>query len=284
MKKILFMLSCTALLFQGCYFTVIDSGETGVERTGGTVSETPLSSGINWSMVPFRYVDIYNTKAKKLEMSGQNGADTSELMNDGFVNVTIGQGLQIPIDVAMLYTLKPSCAPLIRKEFGEDVVWDNKVVIDNAREAVRKAVGRDKNSDIYKLNQNREMYGNEIQADLQRAINETIGKDCVSVTMVTIKDIHIPQSYADSIMKKNQMEEEAQRTELQVKKAEAEAKIEIARAEGTAKAQLALAKSITPDMLKWRDQDNTQAAIAKWNGVLPTTSLGQSATPFIGIK
>lgn len=284
MKKILLMLSTTALLFQGCYFTVIDSSETGVERTAGTVNETPLTNGVNWSMVPFRYVDIYNTKAKRLEMSAANGTDTRDVNYDGPVTVTIGEGMQIPIDVTLLYKLRPECAPVMRKQFGEDSVWDNSIVVPNAREAVRNAIGKDKSVDIYKLNQNREQFSTTIQTDLEKSINDTVGRQCVQVSMVSIKDIHIPAEFMKTIMAKNQMEEESRRTELQVKKAEAEARIEIARAEGTAKAQIALSKSITPDMLKWRQLDNDQAAITKWNGVLPTTSLSSSVTPFVGVK
>lgn len=284
MKKHIITALIAALSLSGCgYVTTIDSGETGVVIVNGSVDDRIVKEGFTFSVNPLASLIKYNIKAKQLEMSGPNERDTVEMMNDGFVSVTVGEGLQIPIDITMLYTLKPECAPLIRKKFGEDIIWDNKIIIPNAREATRNVIGRDKNSDIYKLNQNRDKYGNEIQADLQQAINTTIGQECVTVSMVSIKDIHIPQSYADSIMKKNQMEEESRRAELSVKKARAEAEIEIAKAEGTSKAQLALAKSITPEMIKWKQLENDSSAIAKWNGALPTTALS-NATPFLPIK
>ena len=100
--------------------------------------------------------------------------------------------------------------------------------------------------------------------------------------MVSIRDIKLPSQLMDSIMKKNQMQEESLRAELESKKAEAEAKIEVAKAEGTARAQLALAKSITPEMIKWRAMEIEQQAVSKWDGKLPTTNAG--VVPFINIK
>jgi hypothetical protein len=87
----------------------------------------------------------------------------------------------------------------------------------------------------------------------------------------------------ESIMKKNQMEEEFRRAELEVKKAEAEARVEVAKKEGIAKAQLALAKSITPDLIKWKELEISESAVAKWNGTLPTTNAG-TTIPFLNIK
>ena len=84
-------------------------------------------------------------------------------------------------------------------------------------------------------------------------------------------------------MIKNQMEEQSRTAELAVKKAKAEAEIEVAKAQGTAQAQLALAKSITPEMIKWRELENNTRAIEKWNGQLPTTN-ASGAVPFINVK
>jgi hypothetical protein len=79
------------------------------------------------------------------------------------------------------------------------------------------------------------------------------------------------------------MEEQSRTAELQVKRAEAEAKIEIAKKEGTAKAQLALAKSITPELIRWKELEIQEEAIQKWDGKLPSTNMG-NAVPFINVK
>ena len=282
MKKVLFSLALVALTFQGCYLTTVDSGEVGVQVSAGTVSDKPVTEGLAWTLMPLTTLDRYNVKAKLLEMSGENGRDTPEVINDGAVTIITDKGMPIPIDVTILYKLKDSCAPYIRKEFGKDVTWDNSIIVPNARDIVKDVIGKD-SADIYALNQNREKYAALIKAGLENKANTALKNQCITVEMVSVKDIHIPKEFMDTIMKKNQMEEESRRTELQVKKARAEAEIEIARAEGTSKAQLALAKSITPEMIKWKELENTSNAIQKWDGKLPTTNMG-NVVPFVNVK
>ena len=282
MKKVLFSLVLVALTFQGCYLTTVDSGEVGVQVAAGTVSDKPVTEGLAWTLMPLTTLDRYNVKAKLLEMSGENGSDTPEVINDGAVTIITDKGMPIPIDVTILYKLKDSCAPYIRKEFGKDVTWDNSIIVPNARDIVKDVIGKD-SADIYALNQNREKYAALIKTGLENKANTALKNQCITVEMVSVKDIHIPKEFMDTIMKKNQMEEESRRTELQVKKAKAEAEIEIARAEGTSKAQLALAKSITPEMIKWKELENTSNAIQKWDGKLPTTNMS-NAVPFVNVK
>lgn len=260
---------------------MIDSGEAGVQINSGVVQDVAIREGFNFSINPMANLIVYNVKAKQLEMSGTNGDDTSEIINDAAVTILTKDNLQIPVDITVLYKLKDECAPYIRKEFGVDTIWDNKVVVPVTRDVVRGVIGKD--ADVYKLNQNREQYAEDIKRELGERVNAAIKKECVTFEMVSIRDIKLPPQLMDSIMKKNQMQEESLRAELEIKKAEAEAKVEVAKAEGTAKAQLALAKSITPEMIKWRSLEIEQQAIVKWNGVLPTTN-ANGAIPFLQIK
>ena len=281
MKKVLLSSAVLAVLFQGCYMTTIDSGEVGVQVNSGKVVDTPVTEGFNFSLNPMAELEVYNVKAKQLEMAGdKNEKDSNEVIHDSSVTILTKDNLSVPVDVTILYKLKDDCAPHIRKEFGADVIWDNKVIVPVARDVVRGVIGKD--ADVYSLNQNRETYADQISAVFVEKANSAIRKQCVSVEMVSIRDIKIPKQLMDSIMAKNQMEEQSRTAELQVKRAEAEAKIEIAKKEGTAKAQLALAKSITPELIKWKELEIQEEAIQKWNGVLPSTNLAGSV-PFVNV-
>lgn len=279
MKKLLFF-ALVPLLFSGCYMTMIDSGEVGVQINSGVVQENPIREGFNFSINPMAELITYNVKAKQLEMSGENEKDTEEIINDAAVTILTKDNLSVPVDVTVLYKLKDECAPYIRKEFGTDMIWDNKVIVPVTRDVVRGVIGKD--ADVYKLNQNREQYADDIRNELEQRVNAALKKQCVTFEMVSIRDIKLPQALMDSIMKKNQMEEESRRAELEVKKARAEAEVAVAKAEGTAKAQLALTKSITPEMIKWKQLEIEEQATAKWDGRLPTTNAG--VVPFINIK
>lgn len=283
MKKLLFLVSLLPLLFSGCGLYTIDSGEVGVQVTQGKVSNEVLGAGWNVIFNPWVSIDTYNTKVRVLEMSGSAATTATEIaIHDGAANIITDKGLAIPMDLTVLYKLKPSCAPYIRSTYGNDSQWGPAVVLANAKGVVREAVGTG-NGDIYSINQNREKYAIYIKEHLEKRVNDTFGQQCITVDMVTVKDIHIPKEFMASIMITNQMEQESRTAELAIKKAEAEAKIEVTRMEGTAKAQLALAKSLTPEMIQWRAMENNLHAIEKWDGKLPTTN-ATGAVPFINVK
>ena len=121
------------------------------------------------------------------------------------------------------------------------MIWDNKVIVPVTRDVVRGVIGKD--ADVYKLNQNREQYAEDIKFELDTRVNAALKKQCVTFEMVSIRDIKLPSQLMDSIMKKNQMQEESLRAELEIKKAEAEAKIKVAKAQGDAEAMLTNARA-----------------------------------------
>ena len=281
MKKLYMFLSLIPMfIFSGCGVTTIDSGEVGVKVVQGEVSNNILTAGWNIIFNPWVTIDVYNVKAKNLEMSTEAARpDTVETMYDSAVIITTKDNLQVPVDVTLLYKLKDECAPHIRAEFGKDVIWDNKTVVPVARSVIRDVISKD--ADIYSLNQNRERYSAAIATEFEQKVNATIRKQCITVEMVAIRDIHLPKQLTDSIMIKNQMEEQSRTAELAVKKAKAEAEIEITKAQGTAQAQLALAKSLTPEMLEWKRLDNNRYGLEKWKGDLSQVSMnGNPSIPF----
>ena len=71
---------------------------------------------------------------------------------------------------------------------------------------------------------------------------------------------------------------EADRDLLRIQ-VEAEQRIASARAE--AEALRLQRQEVTPLLLELRRAENERAAIGKWNGQLPTTTVGSGAMPFI---
>jgi regulator of protease activity HflC (stomatin/prohibitin superfamily) len=51
--------------------------------------------------------------------------------------------------------------------------------------------------------------------------------------------------------------------------ADGEAKVKIALAEGQAQANKALTASLSEPLIRWRELDITEKAVAKWNGARP---------------
>lgn len=279
MKKLIIS-SCLALILSGCYFEVIDSGETGVEVSNGKVSETVLNEGFQFSLNPLTDLNLYNTKSKVLEMSDYKRENNKEVISTEPVLVLTKDNLQIPVDITILYKLEKTCAPFLRINYGEDGIWDRKIVVPKARDISRSVIGKD--ADVYKLNQNREIYTSEIRSELGRQLNGIVGKEnCILIDSVSINNIKIPQQLAESILKKQQTEEAVKIANLEIERIKAQAQAEIEKNKGISEAQKILAQSLTPQMLQWKELEVRQMEIEKWNGVMPTTLMSDKASLLI---
>ena len=279
MKKLIIS-SCLALILSGCYFEVIDSGETGVEVSNGKVSETVLNEGFQFSLNPLTDLNLYNTKSKVLEMSDYKKENNKEVISTEPVLVLTKDNLQIPVDITILYKLEKTCAPFLRINYGEDGIWDRKIVVPKARDISRSVIGKD--ADVYKLNQNREIYTSEIRSELGKQLNGIVGKqNCILIDSVSINNIKIPQQLAESILKKQQTEEAVKIANLEIERIKAQAQAEIEKNKGISEAQKILAQSLTPQMLQWKELEVRQMEIEKWNGVMPTTLMSDKASLLI---
>ena len=276
MKKLIIS-SCLALILSGCYFEVIDSGETGVEVSNGKVSETVLNEGFQFSLNPLTDLNLYDTKSKVLEMSDYKRENNKEVISTEPVLVLTKDNLQIPVDITILYKLEKTCAPFLRINYGEDGIWDRKIVVPKARDISRSVIGKD--ADVYKLNQNREIYTSEIRSELGKQLNGIVGKEnCILIDSVSINNIKIPQQLAESILKKQQTEEAVKIANLEIERIKAQAQAEIEKNKGISEAQKILAQSLTPQMLQWKELEVRQMEIEKWNGVMPTTLMSDKAS------
>lgn len=125
------------------------------------------------------------------------------------------------------------------------------------------------------------------EVEVRRLLENQLLKEGFVINQFTSNLIY-PETFKKSIEAKNNAVQAALRAENEVKTAEAQAKIKVATAQGNAEAMLTAAKAeaeanrlkqqtLTPMLLQleW---------INKWDGKLPTTSLGDKSTAMIGIK
>lgn len=235
------------------------------------------------NFVPGADLEIINAKSKRLEMKNSlaKNQDTSDVMYDRGITILSKNGLPIPVELTVIYRIKPELASDIYVKYGPDITWDNKLVVPQVRDVAREVMG---SADIYELNKQRDKYSKLI---IQK-LNMKIGKYIV-IENVMIKNIGIPQKIKESIEQKMQMKENAEKAKYEVEKAkqEAEKKIAIAKGEAEkikiaadakayqitaeakaqAKANEILSKSVTKELVQYQ-------WVQRWNGVVPRVQTG----------
>ena len=286
-------------LLTGCYFGQVNSGERGIETKWGKVIKSNLQPGLHWSIVPGTDLVKMNVRVKKLEMknSEANNKDTKDTIYDNSVTILTDNGLPILVEMTVLYRAKYSMVDSLYKEYGPDIVWDNKLVVPSTRDVSREVLG---SANIYQMNKNRDKLAKLIISKLQKKVG-----NFVDIEQVSIKDIKLPKKIQEAIERKIEMKEEAAKTKFEVLKAKQETQKQIAIAKGQAEkrkievdmhyyqvkkaadaesyklkeiakakatANKLIAKSITPELLQLKTID-------KWKGTVPKVNAANGKSP-----
>lgn len=127
----------------------------------------------------------------------------------------------------------------------------------------------------------------QFETEVEVVLKERLGSRGIVLEQLT-SNIAPPQSMAEAIEAKNASIQAKLRAENEAKQAIAEATVIKAKAEGEATATLVRARAES-EANKLKQQTLTplllqQQWISKWNGVLPSTSLGASSQTMIGLR
>ena len=95
----------------------VEPGEVGVQKLFGKVSDNILQSGLN-IINPLVKVVMFDIKTENYTMSGVTDEGTKQ--GDDAIRVLSADGLEVIVDLTVLYKVVPSEAPRILKEVGTD--------------------------------------------------------------------------------------------------------------------------------------------------------------------
>src|SRR5450631_542206 len=110
----------------------IDAGQVGVMKLFGKVQNDVLPSGLHF-INPLLEVEKMDIKTQNYTMSGVH--DEGVKQGDDAIRVLTSDGLEVTIDLTVLYKLLPSDAPKIVRETGLD--YTDKIVRPLTRTKIR---------------------------------------------------------------------------------------------------------------------------------------------------
>jgi regulator of protease activity HflC (stomatin/prohibitin superfamily) len=113
-------------------FKQVDAGFVGVKSIFGKVQNDVLSPGLNF-VNPLVEVRELDTRTQNYTMSGIN--DEGHKSGDDAIKVLTADGLEVTIDLSVLYRLVPDEAPRLIKEIGTN--YEDKIVRPITRTRIR---------------------------------------------------------------------------------------------------------------------------------------------------
>lgn len=252
-----------------------DRGVNDIPLTTGWVFYNPFSS------VVYEYPTFTHNAAWTQEE--QEGSPNNEE-----ISFTSSDNLTFTADISLAYQLTASKVPHFYVQFRNDDLntFTHGFLKSEARNAFNSISGEYLAEDIY--GGKKEQFLQEVLAKLNSRL------DTMGVVITQFGFIGAPRppvSVVQAINRKIEATQNAQRVQNEVLQAEAEARKQIAIAYGEgaadsvkkalqASANRVLTNSLTPQVLEWEKLQ----VMRQWNGVMPTTIVGQNTPLMLNMK
>ena len=218
----------------------IGAGEVGVQKLFGKVSQRTLESGLNF-VNPLVEVVKFDTRTQNYTMSAKH--DEGDVAGDDAIRVLSADGLEVIIDITILYRVIPSEAPNILKEIGSD--YKNTIVRPICRTKIRdNAVYYDAVA-LYSTKRD------EFQARIIKTIEKDFKIRGLVLEQLLVRNINLPASVKTTIESKINAEQEAQKMTFVLQKEKQEAERKRIEAQGIADYQKILSTGLSDKQLQY---------------------------------
>lgn len=245
-----------ALLLVFNSIQVIGAGHVGVIDTFGNVSDNTLKPGIN-IINPMSHVEEMTVKTQELKET---------------MNVPSKEGLNVGLDVSVLYHLDPNKANEIYKTVGPE--WVEVILKPQFRSVVRGVTSRFEAKTLY--SQGREQLDDLILVELK----EAVGKRGVYVETTPLRDLNLPTQLANAIEHKLKIEQESEQMQFTLKKEQQEADRKRIEAQGISDFQKIVSQGISQQLLEWKGIEATEKLAMSHNAKMVIIG-GKDGLPLI---
>jgi regulator of protease activity HflC (stomatin/prohibitin superfamily) len=242
-----------AVIFLGAalsMFKVIGAGQVGVKTLYGKVDNDVLYSGLN-IINPLVEVTSFDVKTQNYTMSAVH--DEGNKTGDDAIRILTSDGLEVTIDLSVLFSVKPKDAPRILKEIGDDYL--DKIVRPIARTAIRDNAVSYEAVALYSTKRQ------EFQNKIFTTINQSFAKRGLQLEQLLIRNVTLPESVRKTIESKINAEQDAQKMQFVLQKEKQEAERKRVEAQGIADYQRILSTGLSEKQLQY-ESIQAQKAIA----------------------
>lgn len=221
-------------------FVQINAGKVGVKSLYGSVQPDILESGLN-IVNPFMDITNFDIQTQNYTMSEVH--DEGDKQGDDAIRVLSNDGLEVVIDLTVLYKILPSDAPKIYKQIGED--YSEKIVRPITRTRIRD------NAVFYDAVALYSTKRNEFQQRIFKSIEADFKARGLVLEQLLIRNINLPKSVKTTIESKINAEQEAQKMTFVLQKEKQEAERKRVEAQGIADAQRIISTGLSDKQLQY---------------------------------
>lgn len=246
----------------------IDAGEIGVKILFGSIQKEVMLSGLHF-INPLLDVKKLDVKTQNYTMSGVH--DEGDKSGDDAIKVLTSDGLEVTIDLTVLFRVVSIEAPRLLGETGADY-----------RDKIVRPITRTKIRDNAVYYQAVDLFGSkrdEFQQRIYKTIEDDFKKRGLMLEQLLVRNITLPNSVKASIESKINAEQDAKKMEFVLQKEKQEAERKRVEAQGIADYQKIINTGLTDQQLQYEQIKAMQALSLSPNAKVIV--MGKGNTPLI---
>lgn len=248
----------------------INPGQVGVQILFGQVQPNILYEGLNL-VNPLINVNEMTIQTQNYTMS--RVSDEGAQRGDDAIRVLSKDGLEVIIDLTVLYKIVPIEAPKIFRELGNQ--YESKIIRPITRTGIREGASLFEAIAIF----------SDKREEFEQIIRQKIEKDLlergVVLEQMLIRNIELPSSVKESIERKITSIQEAQRMEFVLQKEKQEAERKRVEAQGIADAQRIVNLGLSDKILQFETIKVQKELVNSPNSKIIILGSGKGNPPFI---
>lgn len=237
-------------------FVIVNAGHRGVVLTWGAVSGKVLGEGLHFVIPIVQSVKHIEVRTVKLEATASAYSKDLQTVN---------------AQVALNYHVMPGSVNSLYQNIGID--YESRVIAPAIQEAIKGVTAKFTAQELIEKRA-------EVKDEIKRELTARLDKNFALVDEFSLVNLEFSPAYEQAIEAKQVAQQNALAAENKLVQIKVEAAQRIAQATAEAEAIKIQAQAVTQQggkeyvSLQW---------VAKWNGVLPTTMLGD-ATPMVNLN
>jgi regulator of protease activity HflC (stomatin/prohibitin superfamily) len=243
----------------------IDAGEIGVKILFGSIQKDVMLSGLHF-INPLLDVKKLDVKTQNYTMSGVH--DEGDKAGDDAIKVLTSDGLEVTIDLTVLFRVVSIDAPRLLGETGADY-----------RDKIVRPITRTKIRDNAVYYQAVDLFGSkrdEFQQRIYKTIEDDFKKRGLMLEQLLVRNITLPNSVKASIESKINAEQDAKKMEFVLQKEKQEAERKRVEAQGIADYQKIINTGLTSQQLQYEQIKAMQALALSPNAKVIVMGKGNS--------
>jgi len=250
-------------------FVQIEPGEVGVQTLFGKVQAGVLTEGLNL-VNPAVQIVHFDVRTQNYTMSAVH--DEGDHTGDDAIRVLTADGLEVVIDLSVLYHIIPDKAPDILRNIGRDI-----------KDVIVRPVSRTKIRDNAVYYDAIALYSSkrdEFQQKIFQSIEKEFATRGIVLENLLIRNIQLPESVKTTIESKINAEQESQKMKFVLEKERQEADRKRVEAQGISDYQRILTSTLTDKLLQY-EQIKAQKEIATSPNAKVIIMNGKGSAPIL---